>query len=147
MPKLKRISLKQRKFAQKYVETGNATESAMQAYDVKNRLSAKHTGSVALNNPMVQEEIEKALKRNGITFDTVLDRFKEIADWSPDKISSDTVLKATIEQAKLLKMYPDKIQKHESKSIRINLNDKNYQDLISLHKVKSQEIQEIVDSY
>ena len=147
MPKLKRPSLKQRKFAIDYVKTGNATQAALNNYDTTNRKLAQRIGAQNLDKPEVQTLLEEALKKSNITFDRVLDSFNDMADQIPDKISSDTVLKANIERAKLLKMYPERVQKYESKSISINLNQKNYLDLIDLHKQKSQEIQEIVDSH
>ena len=146
MPKLKRPSLKQRKFAIDYVKTGNATQAALNNYDTTNRKLAQRIGAQNLDKPEVQTLLEEALKKSNITFDRVLDSFNDMADQIPDKISSDTVLKANIERAKLLKMYPERVQKYESKSISINLNSKNYLDLIDLHKQKSQEIADIVNS-
>ena len=146
MPKLKRPSLKQRKFAIDYVKTGNATQAALNNYDTTNRKLAQRIGAQNLDKPEVQTLLEEALKKSNITFDRVLDSFNDMADQIPDKISSDTVLKANIERAKLLKMYPERVQKYESKSISINLNQKNYLDLIDLHKQKSQEIADIIDT-
>src|SRR3990167_1346735 len=146
MPKLKRPSLKQRKFAIDYVKTGNATQAALNNYDTTNRKLAQRIGAQNLDKPEVQTLLEEALKKSNITFDRVLDSFNDMADQIPDKISSDTVLKANIERAKLLKMYPERVQKYESKSININLNQKNYLDLIDLHKQKSQEIADIIDT-
>jgi hypothetical protein len=40
----KELTLKQRKWIDKYLETGNATEAAMQVYDCKNRDVAKSIG-------------------------------------------------------------------------------------------------------
>lgn len=146
MPRLKRPSLKQRKFAIDYVKTGNATQAALNSYDTTNRKTAQRIGAYNLDKPEVQNLLEEALKKNNITFDKVLESFNQMADEIPDKISSDSVLKANIERAKLLKMYPERVQKYESKSISINLNQKNWSDLVDLHKQKSQEIADIVDT-
>src|SRR3990167_9620300 len=140
MPKLKRLSVKEKKFVSKVVKTGNGTQSALEVYDTKDRKVAQVIASQNMSKPHIIEEIDKVLKKNNITLEGTTNRLQEIADdWMPDKISSDTVLKANIELLKLMKAYPDKIQRHESKSIRIQLNDKNYKDLIDLHKAKSQE--------
>jgi len=146
MPKLKRLSLKQKKFINNYLKTGNAPEAALEAYDTKNRPSAQALGAQTLDLPEVQSEIDKALEKNGITLDKVTDRVQQMASWSPDKVSSDTVLKANIELLKLLKAYPDKVQKHDTRSIKINLNSKDFKELIQLHKDKSSEIEDILNS-
>lgn len=41
----RKLTLKQRKWIKKYIETGNATEAAMQVYDCKNREVAESIGS------------------------------------------------------------------------------------------------------
>lgn len=81
MPKLKRPSLKQRKFAKAYVENGgNAGKAALIAYDVSSNESARKTGQDALDNPMVQEEIKKLLNRAGLDLDTLNDKSKNLLD-------------------------------------------------------------------
>jgi len=144
MPRLKRPSLKQRKFAIDYVKTGNATQAALNNYDTTNRKTAQRIGSQNLEKPEVQNLLEEALKKSNITFDRVLDSFNDMAEREPDKISSDTVLKANIERAKLLKMYPERVQKYESKSISVNINSKTYDDLITMNREKQQEITDII---
>ena len=147
MPKLKRPSIKQKKFISNLLETGNQTQSALEAYNTKSLGSAKKLANQAMRNPMVVEEIDKALKKNNITLEGQTERLKEIAvDWMPDKISSDTVLKANIELIKLLKGYPDKVIKHDSRTIKVNINSKTYEDLIALNKVKQEEIADIIDT-
>lgn len=147
MPRLKRLSLKQKKFLSYYLKTGNSTESALQAYNVKSRRNAKVLAYQTLDQPIVQDALTNALKKNNVTLEGQTDRLKEIAnDWQPDKVSSDTVLKANIELLKLLKAYPDRVQKHESKKTILNLNSKNFDDLIKLHKQSSKEIEDIIGS-
>lgn len=58
--KQKGLTLKQRKWIKKYIETGNATEAAMQVYDCKDRDSARALGSenlAKLNFPELMEEM------------------------------------------------------------------------------------------
>ena len=54
----KKPTLKQKRFAKKYLETGNATEAAMQNYNVKSREVAKVVGSENLTKPNVRKLIE-----------------------------------------------------------------------------------------
>jgi len=148
MAKLKRLSVKQRKFVSNYLRTSNQTQSALQAYDTNSLGSAKKIAHDNMDNPMIIEAIDQALLKNGVTLETQTDRLKEIAnDWQPDKISSDTVLKANIELLKLLKAYPNLVKRTESRSIKINLNSKDYKELLAMNKTKQEEIQDIVNSY
>lgn len=144
MAKLTKLSIKQRKFVKHYVETSNGTQSALHAYNTKSVGSAHKLSKQALSNPMVVDEIEKVLKANGITLEGTTNRLKEISEWQPDKISSDTVLKANIELVKLLNGYNNKVSKVENKSISIKLNGKDFKELVELHKIKSSEIEDIL---
>lgn len=58
MPKGDKPTLKQKEFAKLYVQTGNATEAAVQVYDVGNRNTAQALGSENLAKPIVQAEID-----------------------------------------------------------------------------------------
>ena len=147
MPKLKRLSLKQKKFVSNYLKTGNAVQSVLDSYDTKSYGSAKKLANDNRNNPMILDAIDLALKKNSITLEGQTDRLKEIAnEWQPDKISSDTVLKANIELIKLLKGYPDRVNRKETKSITMHLNSKDYKELVELHKTTSAEIEDIIGS-
>ncbi len=59
-----KLTPKQKKFADKYIETGNATEAAAESYDVANRNVAQSVGSENLAKPMIQiyleEHVDKA---------------------------------------------------------------------------------------
>ena len=60
----KRLTLKQLKFIQIYIETGNATKAAMTAYRCKNENVAKSLGSENLTKPDIACEIEKYRKEH-----------------------------------------------------------------------------------
>lgn len=57
------LTIKQARFLQIYLETGNATEAAMQAYDVKDRKSAKSIGAENLS----KLDLTTILEANGLT--------------------------------------------------------------------------------
>ena len=61
--KPRKLTIKQRKFIDRVVETGNATESASQVYDVKNRNSANAIGAENLAKPSIKDEIEDRLRK------------------------------------------------------------------------------------
>ena len=62
-PKIKAITLKQRVFLKVYLETGNATEAAMEAYNCKDKNSARALGSetlTSLSNGPIKERMDAA---------------------------------------------------------------------------------------
>ena len=69
----KKLSLKQQKFKKVYLETGNATEAAMQAYDCKDRNSARTLGTQVLAKLSFSELMEEA----GLTDKMLIDANKE----------------------------------------------------------------------
>lgn len=57
MPKGDKPTLKQRRFVEKYLETGNATEAANQVYNT-NRKVAQRIGTENLSKPVIQKLIQ-----------------------------------------------------------------------------------------
>ena len=58
MPKGDKPTLKQRKFVQEYIKTGNQTEAAARAYNVKNRSVARNIGAENVAKPCVRKLLE-----------------------------------------------------------------------------------------
>ena len=75
-----RLTLKQRKFIAKYLETGSATEAAFEAYGTKNRNVAASIGSENLRKPNIKRVIQYALEAAGITDDYLAMSLKKIID-------------------------------------------------------------------
>ena len=71
-PRRKR-SLKVKRFIKKYLETGNATEAAMEVYNANSRKSAQALGSKLLSKDIVQDSLDIALQRQGLDDDTLLE--------------------------------------------------------------------------
>jgi hypothetical protein len=77
MPKLKRPSLKMKKFAREYVKNGgNGTKAVIATYEVKDKRNAGIMAPTLLDNPMVQEEIKKILNNSGLDLETIADSTK-----------------------------------------------------------------------
>ena len=78
MPRLKRLSFKQKGFCKTFVENkGNATDAAEKNYNVKNRKMATVLGSLNLDKPMIQNEIERLMEEKEITDGLLFDKLKE----------------------------------------------------------------------
>lgn len=130
----KKITMKQKEFAEKAVELKNSTEAAMQVYACKNRNVAANIASVQHRNPKVKAEIERVLERNKVTEDVVAEKIHEamnanvVTVLDGEAVQSEVAdhqirLKAAVEGAKMLDMYPP--TRSESRTLNIDLELEN----------------------
>lgn len=81
-------TLKQTRFVHEYLETGNATEAAMRAYDPHNRATARAMGSENLAKPNIRDLIDNALTEEGLTPRLVIDSLvRDIQSKPADRVS------------------------------------------------------------
>ncbi len=73
----KRLTLKQLKFIQIYIETGNATKAAMETYRCKNENVAKSVGSENLTKPDIACEIDKYRKKDGLSIQKAINAIND----------------------------------------------------------------------
>lgn len=103
-----KLTHKQKVFIEEYVETGNATQSALKAYDTDDELVAASIGSENLTKPKIQEYlISKAevaaseifrIVQHGESDDVRLKASKDILDRAGFKaIDKSIILTAEIE--------------------------------------------------
>jgi len=76
----KRLTLKQLKFIQIYIETKNATKAAMTAYRCKNLRVAAVLGSENLTKPDIACEIEKYRKEGGLSIQKAINAINDAYD-------------------------------------------------------------------
>jgi phage terminase small subunit len=77
------LTLKQKKFTKEYLETGNATQSAIKAgYSKK---TAGEMGYENLNKPQIKQTIEEAQAKLGLSAEYVLGNFKEMVEFGKKK--------------------------------------------------------------
>ncbi len=76
----KRLTLKQLKFIQIYIETKNATKAAMTAYRCKNENVAAVLGSENLRKPNIACEIEKYRKEGGLSIQKAINAINDAYD-------------------------------------------------------------------
>ncbi len=76
----KRLTLKQLKFIQRYLETKNATQAAMEVYRCKNENVAAVLGSENLSKPKIACEIEKYRKEGGLSIQKAINAIDDAYD-------------------------------------------------------------------
>lgn len=113
MTKTKKPSLKQKKFARKYVENGgNATQAALEVYDATYD-SAQVIASQNLNKPAVIEEINRLLRSENLDDDSyIATNIKKIIDNGVNvKATAKEALNALNMLLKLKNAYPNNVKK------------------------------------
>jgi len=78
--KKRKLTLKQAKFTKEYLKSGNATEAAAKAYDVKNRNTANSIATENLAKPAIKEAVMSAAEKLGINPEYVLNNFKKVIE-------------------------------------------------------------------
>ncbi len=118
----KRLTLKQLKFVQLYIETGNATKAAMTAYRCKNENVAKSVGSENLTKPDIACEIDKYRKKGGLSIQKAINAIDDAYDaekkGSPDQ---NVRLRSADMTLKLANAYPSRAQEVHHKHSHLHL--------------------------
>jgi 2',3'-cyclic-nucleotide 2'-phosphodiesterase (5'-nucleotidase family) len=111
-----KLTPKQEKFCQKYIELGCATKAYYAAYDAKGSkpITANRAGKALLDNPKIAARVrelqQRALKRHDVTVDSItaeLDESRKLA--TADKQHS-AAISATMGKAKLHGLITDKAE-------------------------------------
>lgn len=130
MPKRKKLTIKQRQFAEGMVEHRNGTEAALEVYNAKNRSSAANIASHLNQNPLVQAEIEHILAQREITRDSVAQKLNEGANARVVVLKDGEAIETSVpdhnirhkyvkDQAEMLEMFPSK--KIETRNLNVDI--------------------------
>jgi phage terminase small subunit len=124
-------TLKQKLFAQKYIEKkGNGAQAALEVYDVSPK-TAKDVAYQNLQKPVVQEEIRKELDKAGLTVNYLNSKSKKVIDLV-DKVDPKTIGVATNHLQFVYKLHnvlPAKKSMHMSMSLRDQLPSKDFDEV------------------
>lgn len=114
-------TIKEKKFLQEFIKTGNATEAAARVYDVINRDSAKSIGSENLTKLDITEIMEK----KGLTDEKIVDTLLEgmEAENNLGKPEWTARLKATELSSKIKGHLKDKIDHGGKVDIKVTVED------------------------
>lgn len=111
-----KLTEKQEKFCQKYIELGNASQAYRQSYNCENytETSVTSNASKMLKNTDILLTIEKMKaeisKRHEITVDDLIKELEEARQVGKDKEQSAGMVAASMGKAKLLGLITDKAQ-------------------------------------
>ena len=74
----KQLTTKEKYFVRDFVETRNATESAMRNYNLKNKTNGSKVAYTLMQRPLVQRAIEQALDKEGLGVEKVAEKLREL---------------------------------------------------------------------
>lgn len=146
------ITLKQRKFVEKYVETGNGTQAALDVYNTKDPNVAHSIAVGNLRSPMVRAEIEEALEATGLDLVSISNLLKKATTSGlGQKATNADSLRGIDIMLKLQNAYPNNVQK--SAHLRVDFREERRRRLESMSipeltedlNRKQKEIQEILE--
>ena len=119
----KRLTLKQLKFIQIYIETGNATKAAMTAYRCKNLRVAAFLGSENLRKPKIACEIDKYRKEGGLSIQKAINAINDGYDAEKKGAPDHNVrLRSADMTLKLANAYPSRQQEVHHRHSHLFLN-------------------------
>ncbi|MFC4526402.1 terminase small subunit [Dyella halodurans] len=103
------LTVKQEKFCQAYIETGNASEAYRQVYSAKgNAATVARSAHEVLENPKVAARVaelkEDQKDRHNVTVDSLLGELEEARKVGKEKGQAAAMVTATMSKAKLLGM-------------------------------------------
>ena len=131
-PHYARLTPKEQRFSDHYVETLKQTESAMVAYDIHNPISAKKIGNDVSNRPDVREAILQEFERRGITTDrtsSILEdamnatkKEKDYIDGTVEEVIDHSVrLNAVKEVNKIMDVYPANRTQIDKRELKLTI--------------------------
>lgn len=123
------MTLKQKLFVKEYIKNGgNGTQAVLKTYNTKDYKTASVISSENLDNPSIKSSIEEIANSQGVTSDSIIQSFNSIASKEVEKVSADSKIKATIELAKILGLYPGSKNTNLNVNLRGNLTDLGYSE-------------------
>lgn len=95
---MKKLTLKQHRFVNKYLALGNATEAVMQSYNVKRRVIAAVMAKQLKRKHHIQEAIQLAIENTFIDADSIREKVIKnllyLSSLKPKRATMNQVIKA-----------------------------------------------------
>ena len=133
----KKPTFKQKAFSQEYVKNkGNGTRAALEVYDTEDYGTANQIAIGNLQNPIVNQEINRILKKSGVTL-------KRAARATADGLDEDQKIEVRMSAARdtyrLLDVYPRRrVTDHRHAHLHLSI-------LRGLEKLSDDELERIIE--
>lgn len=137
-------TIKMRRWARRYIETGNARRTTREIYGTQGSQLPKRAYEIK-HHPMVQKLIKDSLEEQGLTVDKLADSLNKVVDrglndLEKTKTTPSELLKAIDMGAKLRDLYPAEKKKIEKRVLSLHLEGKSPEELQKILKDQEEEI-------
>lgn len=145
MPFVRMPTLKEKKFADEYLRTGNKVQSAKVAYGSKNYHSASHLAYVVSRRPPVQTYIQQRMAEEGITVNRIGKAWRKLLDKASEDstirtMSPGDAINVLKEVSKIQDIYPAEKKKIEQTKLTMKYDKMDEKELLEVLKQQSTEI-------
>jgi hypothetical protein len=127
---VKKLTYKQKAFINEFIKTKNATSSAMNVYNVKNRAVARQIGSENLAKPYIKRSLDTILQASG--YDPKSSIAALIENQETGKGIKATASDSIRASELLLKLSNNFVDKHQTISVSMNIDNMNRDELLKL---------------
>ena len=128
---MNKLTYKQKAFVSEFVKTKNATTSALNAYNVKNRSVARSIGAENLSKPYIRQSIDTLLQASGYDPKTSITALidNQEAGKGVKATAGDSIRASEL----LLKLSGNCIEKHQQTvSVSMDIDTMNVEQLLKL---------------
>jgi phage terminase small subunit len=144
----RRLTLKQKRFSDAYVKTGNATKAVLQTYDTQDKKSASVIGSTNMANPRIVTYIESILDNAGVSDIYLAHQLRTVIDNSLTKkalkkISPSDGLRGIEMAYRLRDKFPATRTQIDKREVSLKLHGKTPEELYT----KLQEVQQEINTF
>lgn len=143
----RKLTWKEKEFAKSYVKNkGNATEAALEVYNVKDRKSANKVGYTIANKPKIQKEIAQIMDEAGLSREKVIELVKRatVAGIGEQPRNSDA-LRGLEMLTKLHDLYPATRKEVRNVNVSVELSGKEDKDLLREMALLNEQAQNYVE--
>ncbi len=138
-PEMKAVNMKQRKFVREYVDHGNITDAAAEAFNHKTRQSAAAHGSQLLKKKDIRQAILKKMEEKNITVDYLLENRKKLIDKGVEglddsKVSPELLNKALEQMTGMYITLGDGLNNKTNSQVHLHLHEAPRSEVIAKSK-------------
>lgn len=142
----RKITAKQKAFAQEYLRTGKQSQAVMKAYNTTNKKYASSHAVRVLKSKPVKEYMKRLLDKAGMSDDEIARGLKVIKDAGLSKESlsratPDHALRAMQEASKLKDLYPAEKKHIKQQNVSMNFDNKSSTELMELLSQQQKELE------
>jgi len=142
----KQLTIKQKRWAERYLQSGNASQSALEVYDTNSRNTAKLIGYKNRRLKHVQAYLEALLDQAGLSDEKIAQHLKTVIEAGVKaQATTSDALRSLELVLKLKDRYPSQKVESVSKVLSIDVNATHDELLKQFHQVTEENRQMLAE--